>query len=181
VPPASTLFPEPEKLPASHDLSTTSAFNVILGRPTIDTITASLLSSTAQEVTLVYGTESGIYTYQSNLIALQANAPQNIELSQLQPDTAYFYTILGVPSFGEHTFHTKRASGSMFTFTIDADPHNRDPRFNSELYAITLSNALNDHPDFHINLGDTFMTEKVKPQSYVEAESTFTDMRPYFL
>jgi len=186
VPPASTFSSEPEKdqplksRPAPLDLSTTSTFNVILGRPTTDAITASLLSSTPQEVTLVYGTESGNYTYQSNPVSLEANAPQNIELSQLQPDTAYFYTIQGVSSFGEHTFHTQRAPGSTFTFTIDADPHNRDPRFNGDLYATTLSNALNDHPDFHINLGDTFMTEKVKPQSYAEAESTFTDMRPYF-
>ncbi len=80
----------------------------------------------------------------------------------------------------EHTFQTARAPGSPFTFTIDADPHNRDPNFNGELYAITLSNALADHPDFHINLGDTFMTEKVQARTYAEAESTFTDMRPYF-
>ncbi len=186
VPSAATLSPEPEKenlpedLPASLDLSTTSTFNVILGRPTTDSITASLLSSTTQEVTIIYGTESGNYTNQSNPISLQANVPQNIELSQLQPDTAYFYTIQGVSLFGEHAFHTQRAPGSTFTFTIDADPHNRDPRFNGELYATTLSNALNDRPDFHINLGDTFMTEKVKPQSYAEAESTFTDMRPFF-
>jgi len=186
VPIASTLSPKPEKdqppesLPASSDLSTTSTFNVILGRPTTDSITASLLSSIPEELTLVYGTESSNYTYQSNPISLQANLPQNIELSRLQADTTYFYTIQGVSLFGEHTFHTQRAPGSTFMFTIDADPHNRDPRFNGELYATTLSNALNDRPDFHINLGDTFMTEKVKPQSYTEAESTFTDMRPYF-
>jgi hypothetical protein len=46
--------------------------------------------------------------------------------------------------------------------------------------SLTLTNALNDHPDFHINLGDTFMTEKVKAKTYAEAESTFLDMRPYF-
>jgi len=65
---------------------------------------------------------------------------------------------------------------------MGADPHNRDPRFNGELYAATLRNAFHDRPDFHINLGDTFMTEKVKAKTYAEAEaeSTFTDMRPYF-
>jgi hypothetical protein len=116
------------------------------------------------------------YTAQTASISLKANVPQTIELTDLQPDTQYFYAFNGL----EHTFHTARAPGSTFTFTIDADPHNRDPNFNGELYAITLENALADHPDFHINLGDTFMTEKVQARTYAEAESTFTDMRLYF-
>ncbi|HZU87214.1 MAG TPA: metallophosphoesterase [Anaerolineaceae bacterium] len=159
----------------------TSEFNLILGRPTTNSITASLYARADMQVVVAYGTATGNYTIQTSVINLQAYLPQNIELTGLTPNTAYYYHIIvnGTAS-GEHTFHTQRAPGSTFTFTIDADPHNRDPRFNGELYAATLTNALADHPDFHINLGDTFMTEKLKPQTYAEAESTFTDMRPYF-
>jgi hypothetical protein len=171
----------PRVNPTSSFEPVASEFNLILGSPTTDSITASLLSSTDQQTLIAYGTQTGNYTHQTAPVSLQANIPQNIEINQLSPDTTYYYSVIlnGVPS-DEHTFHTQRLPGSAFTFTIDADPHNRDPRFNGELYATTLTNALQDHPDFHINLGDTFMTEKVKPQTYAETESTFTDMRPYF-
>jgi hypothetical protein len=152
-----------------------------LGRPTADAITVSLLAAVAQQVTLAYGTASGSYIQKTGPLALQANVPLNVTLSGLNPDTRYYYQVLGAGlSSGEHTFHTQRPPGSTFTFTIDADPHNRDPRFNGALYATTLTNALANAPDFHINLGDTFMTEKLKAQTYAAAESTFTDLRPYF-
>jgi hypothetical protein len=158
-----------------------SGLTLILGRPSANAITASLLSPSAQQVILAYGTQPGKLTQQTGAVALKANTPQELEISGLAPDTAYYYSLIanGAPS-AEHSFHTQRAPGSSFTFTIDADPHNRDPRFNGALYATTLSNALKDHPDFHINLGDTFMTEKLKSPTYAEAESTFTEMRPYF-
>lgn len=170
-----------ETSPASVNLPSNSKLTVILGRPTATSITASVLSPTDQQVSLAYGTQPGQYSNQTEAVALQAYVPKNIEVSSLRPDNEYYYSIIsnGV-SQDEHSFHTQRSPGSSFTFTIDADPHDRDPRFNGELYQTTLTNALNDHPDFHINLGDTFMTEKVRPKSMAEAASTFTDLRPYF-
>ncbi len=170
---------QPTQSPVADQPS--SAVSLILGRPTSDSITASLLSATGQQVSLDYGTAPGIYPDHSSPVSLQANAPQDVELSRLTPDTTYYYRLIvnSTPQ-GEHRFHTQRAPGSDFSFTIDADPHNRDPRFTGDLYATTLANALADRPDFHINLGDTFMTEKAKPQTYADAEATFTEMRPYF-
>ena len=167
--------------PTSSYVPVPSELNLILGRPTTDSITASLYTQSDTQINIVYGTASNHYTTQTKSINLKGRVPQNIELTQLSPNTTYYYQVTsnGTPS-GEHTFHTQRAPGSTFAFTIDADPHNRDPNFNSELYVTALTNARSDQPDFHINLGDTFMTEKVKAQSYAEAESTFTDMRPYF-
>jgi phosphodiesterase/alkaline phosphatase D-like protein len=159
----------------------TEAATVILGRPTANSVTVSLLAPTAQQVVIAYGREPGRATHGTAPILLQADAPQEIEITSLDPDATYYYRWIsdGVPS-DEHSFHTQRAPGSAFTFTIDADPHNGDPRFNGELYATTLANALADGPDFHINLGDTFMTEKIGARTYAEAADTFTDMRPYF-
>lgn len=172
----------PSPLPTPTPAATsTSTLNLILGRPTADLITASLYAQADMQVALAYGTAPGRYTAQTGAVSLRARVPQAIDLTGLTPDTAYYYTAIvnGVPS-GEHTFHTQRAAGSTYTFTIDADPHNRDPRFSGTLYAVTLANVLADRPDFHIDLGDTFMTEKVKPQTYAEAAGTFADMRPYF-
>jgi len=180
-PPKDDSGSPPQFFPTSSYIPATADFNIILGRPTTNSIAANLYSKTDLQVVIAYGTSSGAYTSQTQQTTLNAFEPATFELSNLQPNAQYFYTAIvnGTPST-EHTFHTARPSDSTFTFTIDADPHNRDPRFNGELYATTLANALNDHPDFHINLGDTFMTEKLKPQSFEEAASTFTDMRPFF-
>jgi hypothetical protein len=160
------------------DLST---FNIILGRPTDRSIAVSLYARQDAAVTITYSPASGNLPAQTLNAQLQAFIPQTLELTALNADTEYVYEVsIDGKSISRHTFHTQRNPGSTFTFTIDADPHNRDPNFNGELYAAALINALTDQPDFHINLGDTFMTEKLKPHTYAEAECTFTDMRPYF-
>jgi hypothetical protein len=170
---------QPQSFPTSAYVPDTASFNIILGRLTDTSVSANLYALKDTQVSITYRATGGnAQTLSANL---QANSPQTIELTGLVPDTEYIYqvTVDGAPA-GEHTFHTQRAPGSTFTFTIDADPHNRDPNFNGDLYATTLSNALMDRPDFHINLGDTFMTEKVQAHTRAEVESTFTDMRPYF-
>ncbi|MCX6055823.1 MAG: metallophosphoesterase [Chloroflexi bacterium] len=155
--------------------------NILLGRPTANSITANVYSKFDTQIRIVYGTASGIYSFQTPLVDLKANTPQNIEIEGLSPNTEYFYRLISSDNpLGEHAFQTQRPTGSTFTFTLDADPHNGEPNFNGELYSKTLSLALNDRPDFHIDLGDTFMTEKLKPQSFSQAEETFTAIRPYF-
>jgi hypothetical protein len=147
-------------------------FDVILGRPTADSIVLSILSSSAQTVTIAYGTESGNDTQQTST-ALQPNVPAIVQLSDLQPDTAYFYTVNNSERL---TFHTARAPGSTFTFTIQADSH-LDTNSNLPVYEQTLANQRADQPDFVIDLGDTFMTDKVK--SYTNAEPQYWAQRYY--
>jgi hypothetical protein len=185
APPLPTLAPEatrpPKKTPnpqgsdASQPLTfdiPSHPFDVILGRPTADSIALSILSSTAQTVTIAYGTESGNDTRQTSA-ALQPNVPAIVQLSNLQPDTAYFYTV----NNGErHTFHTARARGSTFTFTLQADSH-LDTNSSLPLYEQTLANQRADQPDFVIDMGDTFMTDKIKP--YTDAEPQYWAQRYY--
>lgn len=153
-----------------------SEINILLGRPTTNSIAFALLSKSAKTILIEYGLEPGIYTLQSDPITLEPGTPAQVELGNLRPDTAYYYAIDGI----EHTFHTARLRGSSYTFTVDADPHSRDPRFSGELYTLTMKNALASHPDFHIDLGDTFMTEKLQPKYYKDVESSLIDMVPYF-
>jgi predicted phosphodiesterase len=140
-------------------------FDAILGRPTINSITLSLLSATDQTLTITYGAENT--TSQTISAALAANVPQEINLTNLTSDTAYVYSINGV----QNTFHTARASGAIFTFTIQADSH-LDSNTNTQVYEQALANQRADKPDFFIDLGDTFMTEKYKP---------YTDAAPQYL
>lgn len=146
--------------------------NVILGRPTSNSITLSLLSATDQAVTISYGAENA--TPDTQTVALKANIPAEAQLSNLTPDTLYLYTLNG----GEkRPFHTARAPGSTFTFTIQADSH-LDSNTSAEAYSQTLANQRADQPDFFIDLGDTFMTEKYKP--YTDAAPQYLAQR-YFL
>lgn len=180
--PHSSKTPEPGKGDqsrqangASQNLSfdiPTHSMDVILGRPTDKSITLSVLSYTPQTVIVSYGTTSGNYTSQTDPFNLQTNVPQTIELTNLKPDTLYYYFLNGV----ENTFHTARPSGSTFTFAIQADSH-LDSNTNPQVYLQTLANERADHPDFVIDLGDTFMTEKYKP--YTAAEPQYLAQRYY--
>ena len=149
------------------------SFDIILGRPAANSITLSILSATAQTVAIAYGAENGSEVLQTSA-ALQPNIPAILELSNLQPDTAYYYAI---NSGEKQTFHTARAPGSSFTFTLQADSH-LDSNSSLPVYLQTLENQRTDKPDFVIDLGDTFMTDKVKP--YTAAEPQYQAQR-YFL
>ena len=149
-------------------------FDVILGRPTSNSVTFSLLAYTDQALSISYGTESGNYISQTDPITLKANIPRTFQLSNLQPATKYFYSI----NNGEtHTFHTARPAGSTFTFTIQADSH-LDSNTSAEVYLQTLANQRADNPDFVIDMGDTFMTDKYKP--YTAAVPQYLAQR-YFM
>ena len=147
-------------------------FDVILGRPTSDSVTLSLLSATTQTLTISYGAENS--TPQTVSVSLQADIPQETILGNLTPDTAYFYTI---NNGTENTFHTARPAGSTFTFTIQADSH-LDSNASAEVYLQTLANQRADNPDFVIDMGDTFMTDKYKP--YTDAVPQYLAQR-YFM
>jgi hypothetical protein len=148
------------------------SFDTILGRPTTNSIVISLLSATDQTISISYGTESGKYTAQTEPIALQANIPGEVTLSNLTPDTAYFYSINDV----ENSFHTARPPGATFTFTIQADSH-LDSNSSLLVYQQTLANQRADQPDFVIDMGDTFMTDKYKP--YTAAAPQYLAQRYY--
>ncbi|MCE5216038.1 metallophosphoesterase family protein [bacterium] len=142
-------------------------FDLILGRPTNTSVTASVLSYTQAEAYLEGGTRPGNYTVHSQTVQLPAGEPVSIVLQSLLPDTAYYYRLQrreGGGAFAasdEFHFHTQRPPGSTFTFTVIADSH-LDERTDTALYQTTLRNALAEAPDFHLDLGDTFMAEKVR-------------------
>ncbi len=146
----------------------THPYDVILGRPTANSVTFSLLAYNDQTLSISYGTSSGNYASQTDPINLTANTPQTFQLSNLQPSTEYFYSINnGI----ENTFHTARPAGSTYTFTIQADSH-LDSNASAQVYLQTLANQRADNPDFVIDMGDTFMTDKYKP---------YTDAFPQYL
>ncbi|MGA2497808.1 MAG: metallophosphoesterase family protein [Tepidisphaeraceae bacterium] len=135
-------------------------FDLVLGRPTSRSVTVSVLCYEDAEGCIAYGAQPGKLTAKTRTQPFKKGEPAEVVLSPLQPNTTYFYQLqLAQTKSGEFSFHTARPPGSAFTFTITADSHldqNTDPA----IYQRTLANALADAPDFHVDLGDTFMTEK---------------------
>lgn len=154
--------------PAGAGQAASVPFNgtILLGSPTSTSVKASLYSADQNgTVQFVYGTASGNYDRQTTA-ALQAGAPLTAALEGLLADTRYYYRVRFLAagstvatSGDEYSFHTARPAGSTFTFTIQADSH-LDENSHPDVYRQTLANIHSDAPDFHIDLGDTFMCEK---------------------
>src|SRR6185369_16491727 len=104
-------------------------------------------------------------------VKLSAGTPHDITLDRLRKDQQYLSHWVWRPTGAadavrspQYRFHTQRAAGKPFTFTVQADSH-LDENTSGEVYLRTLANALADEPDFHFELGDTFMTGKyVRPE-----------------
>ena len=159
-------------------------FDVILGRPTRNSVTASVLAYADTEVYLEYGPRKGAYAARTKPVRLEKGNPAEIVLDSLQPDMQYYYRLRHRSGGGdwqageESWFHTQRAPGSAFRFTVQADSH-LDGGVTPELYARTLLNALADKPDFHIDLGDTFFPDKRQPD-FKAAAPQYLAQRYYF-
>jgi hypothetical protein len=132
--------------------------NILLGRPTADSITLSVLADQGADGWVEYGTQAGQYSARTPALRLAGGQPGEAILSSLQPDTGYFYRVqVGGGILAEGQFHTQRAPGSAFTFEVQGDSHPERPRmFDAGLYAQTLRAAAADRPDFYLTIGDDF-------------------------
>ena len=158
--------------------------DIVLGRPTDDSITASVLAYADMEGYLAFGTHGGEYTGKTEAVALANGQPVDILVDDLAANTRYFYELryrsTGETEFqntDQYSFHTQRAGNSPFTFTVQSDSH-MDENTDGAVYANTLSNALADSPDFHIAMGDTFMTDKYI--DFKNSEAAYLAQRYYF-
>ena len=155
--------------------------NIILGAPTTNSISMKMFTpDQSGTVSVSYGTTSGSYSTTTAPAPLVAGTPLTFNLSGLSNDTQYYYLLNFQPSTGgssqtaEYQFHTARPIGSSFTFTIQADSH-MDDKSDINVYTKTLQNIAADKPDFHIDLGDTFMTEKWYTYSIISSATYLQD------
>ncbi len=158
--------------------------DVVLGRPTDHSVTLSIVSYDNAEGYVIYGTSQTDLNQRSNSIKLPVGIPVELVLDSLEPNKQYHYRLLRNTSIGEDfgvgelsSFHTQRAASEPFTFTVQADSH-LDLGTEPDCYVRTLKNASADRPDFHVELGDTFMTDKFA--RYKDAISQYRAQRYYF-
>jgi phosphodiesterase/alkaline phosphatase D-like protein len=175
IPEAPTSAPAPATPPQPRQRAPQGAFqtdvpehpyDVIPGRPTASSITLSVLCHSDRKAMIAFGTDKTNLALRSPAQDLKKGVPSETVLTGLKPDAQYFYQLrdpaTGKPLDGAApagTFHTQWSPGSAFTFTIQADSH-LDENCSTEVYRRTLGNVLADSPDFHIDLGDTFMNDK---------------------
>ena len=162
------------------------AYNIVLGRPTDDSVTVNAILEQGGEVAYEYGTVSGSYGSPTSAEPCTVGEPVEVVISGLSANTQYFYRLLYRVSSGdawipgtEHSFHTQRAEGETFTFTITSDSHLGDT-FNGndpDRYDQTTLNVAADNPDFNLDLGDTFIMND--PTNQEEANAVYMAQRPY--
>jgi len=147
--------------------TTNPNFTEILGRPTNTSITMSILFDQQTEVYWEYGTTTGVYSKSTTSVTATKDTPLVIDFTGLDPNKKYYYrtryrlsgTTTTFLAGTEHTFQTPRTIGNSFSFALEADPH-LDENSDTASYSLTLKNINSKNPDFMIDLGDTFMSEK---------------------
>lgn len=152
----------------------------ILGRPTDDSITLSVLSASDLEAYVEFGDKKENYSRKTGTLGSNAGSPFEFELERLQPDTRYFYRLCsrrpGQDKFSvgnDYTFHTQRRPGSTFTFALQGDSHPErlGKMYSPELYVRTMHNVEKDRPDFYLTMGDDFSLDRLVNRGTLEQSS----------
>ncbi len=148
----------------------------LLGVASDKSIMFNALSDKAMSVYLAYGTSSTNLSLQTPVASFQANQPIDITMSGMNANTQYFYQLYyklnGETTFKtgtSGTFTTQRSAGQKFSFAVEADPH-LDENSNYYTFRNTLQNEAKLKPDFMIDLGDNFMSEKLPLINYYNIE-----------
>ena len=119
-------------------------------------------------------------TSRSAILSLKKDQPQELAVNKLTANQRYSYQVKDSDSgtsLINGSFRTGRARTDSFIFTVTADSH-LDGNTDAALYQRTLANVKADAPDFHIDLGDTFMTGK--HESRENAAQQYRAQRIYF-
>jgi len=163
------------------------SFNILLGRPTDDSVTVNVIPDQNCEALFEYGTGSGVYSYDTSIFPCTAEEPVEVVIDGLLADTRYYYRIVysknGVDwaeAAEEHSFHTQRAPSSTFTFTVTSDSHVNILLGSASIWTQTLNNVAADNPDFHIDLGDTVAMRSVSAGDVAGAEAAYEYQRTTF-
>lgn len=148
---------------------------VILGRPTDHGVTVRVWLAEDAEAFLEHGPSPEALPHRTPVLPIAGGEARDFVLDGLAPDSRHHYHLRYRAADGTETvvppatFHTCRAPGSPFVFTVTSDSH-LDENTSGEVYLRTLANAAADRPDFHLELGDTFMTGKYARPEIAEAQ-----------
>jgi hypothetical protein len=162
----------------------------LLGRPEADSISISIVPAVNMSLYYQYSTSSGGPYTNTATVSGTAEQPRVVVISGLSANTRYFYRMQYSINGGstwttrtEHSFWTKRATGSTFTFDITSDSHIDIMLGNASNWQNTLNRIAADVPDYVIDLGDTVAMDNgsssVALGDIEGAEQQYIDTLPY--
>ena len=158
----------------------------VMGRPTNNSISISVLSPNDMEFYFKFGTSSGNLDNTTSSFFAHKDVPSEVRIDGLDSNTQYYYKLCSFEyTSKEYSFHTQRSSDSTFVFAVQADSHPERLRrmFDPELYSINMDNVRNGNPDFYISLGDDFGITKLGINSEVSEENVrkiYINQRKFF-
>ncbi len=159
----------------------------LLGRPTNSSISINVVPDSNITLYYQYGMTSGGPYVNTSQVTATGGQPKVVTISGLTADTKYYYRMLYSTDSGatwntrtEYSFHTQRAPDSTFSFTITSDSHVNIMLGNATTWTNTLNDVAADHPDFEIDLGDTFAMDDVAVGSVSGAETAYKNQLQYF-
>ena len=159
-------------------------FDIVLGTPTDTSVTASIVAYVPVEGYFEYGVDAAEFEQRTSLIQLAPRVATEVILNNLTRNTPHFYrwrsrakSGSGFEASDVFSFRTGRTHGDAFVFTVQSDSH-LDGRTDTRIYEASVQNAKEAAPDFHVDLGDTFMTDK-RRSDYREALPQYLAQRYY--
>ena len=183
--PAPSAFAARPAAPA-RAAAVTFAATELLGRPTASSVALNVVPDRAADAYVQYGTSATKYTKRTPAVSTAAGVPLVITIGGLKADTRYYYRLRYRPHASgaylarpRQSFVTQRAAGASFSFAVQADPHLGDTNTDTALYQVEMGNVAADRPDFLVDLGDTFMTEKFNRDTQ-DAGEDYLAHRAYF-
>lgn len=144
--------------------------NLVLGSPTINSITANVILNKDGEAFIEYATTSGKYDHKTAVINSETGEPVDIVIKELSANTQYFYRLnyknAGEKEFRyspESWFSTQKMPGTAFSFAVQGDSHpeREGKMFSPALYNQTIDSVVQNKPDFYFMLGDDFSIDRL--------------------
>ena len=157
----------------------------LLGRISDKSVTINIIAPLGMQAYVEYGTSPGNFDQKTDVVKSINGTSIEIILNNLSPNTEYYYRInyelseeSNFKTKSIDSFMTQRAEGNSFIFDVQADPH-MDGHSDSSVYKTTLNSEARDKPDFLIDLGDDFMTEKFATTSE-QVNRRYLELRSYY-
>ena len=154
----------------------------LLGCVTDNSVIVNVVAQEPIEAYFEYGTQSGVYTDSTGQYSADGGNPLEVVIDGLEKSTHYYYRMVyriqGDQQWihrAEHSFQTQRSKGETFTFTVISDSHvsSMGGMGSTSSYEQALQNVLDNNPDFHLDLGDTFMIDGVTSDVAVQTQYLF--------
>ena len=147
-----------------------NAGNIIIGSPTNNSVTASIILEKNSEGYIEYSTERSNYKNKTSIFKTTNSEPLEINISGLKPNSEYYYRLnyrkVGESKYSvtpESWFSTQKSPSTSFSFGVQGDSHpeREGKMFHPELYKQTIEHVTERKPDFYFMLGDDFNIDRL--------------------